>query len=143
PARDGRRQRFAAYGHVTDPSERVLLTLIADGFPGAGVWHLPGGGTDFGESAEAGLHREIIEETAQRPEIGALLRVSHRHQTRGADGRLMDWHGVRAVYAVRVSQPTAPQVLERNGSTAAASWFTLPEVLELPLTEVAQEALRP
>ena len=43
-------QRFGAYGYVTDPDGRVLLTLIADGYPGAGRWHLPGGGTDFGES---------------------------------------------------------------------------------------------
>lgn len=141
PARDGRRQRFAAYGHAVDPADRVLLTLIADGFPGAGLWHLPGGGTDFGETAEAGLRREIVEETAQHVEVGALLRVSHRHQTRGHDGRAVDWHGVRAVFAVRVSRPTVPRVLERGGSTAAAAWFTVAEALELGLTEVAHEAL--
>src|SRR5439155_19574078 len=39
-------QRFGAYGYVTDPDGRVLLTLIADGYLGAGRWHLPGGGTD-------------------------------------------------------------------------------------------------
>ena len=47
--RPRRGQRFGAYGLVTDPDSRVLLTLIAEGYPGAGRWHLPGGGTDFGE----------------------------------------------------------------------------------------------
>lgn len=141
PARGGRRQRFAAYGHVTDPDGNVLLTQVATGFPGADRWHLPGGGTDFGESAEAGLLREITEETAQEGEIGALLRVSHRHQTRGFDGKPVDWHGVRAVYAVRVARPSTPAVLERGGSTAAAAWFSAAAALELSLTEVAFEAL--
>jgi len=36
------------------------------GLPGRGRWHLPGGGTDFGEQATDGLVREIAEETDQR-----------------------------------------------------------------------------
>ena len=73
-------QRFAAYGLVTEPNGRVLLTLIADGYPGAGRWHLPGGGTDFGEAAADGLRREIVEETGQKAEITGLLSASHRYR---------------------------------------------------------------
>jgi ADP-ribose pyrophosphatase YjhB (NUDIX family) len=138
---DGRRQRFAAYGHVTDSAGNVLLTRIAAGYPGAGFWHLPGGGTDFGEPAEAGLRREIVEETGQHGEIGELLRVSHRHQVRGHGGRPVDWHGVRVVYAVRVREPSTPRVLERGGSTDRAAWFSVDGALELRLTEVAHDAL--
>ncbi len=141
PARDGRRQRFAAYGLVSGPDDEVLLTLIAPGFPGAGLWHLPGGGTDFGESAEAALRREIVEETAQDGVVGPLLGISHRHHTQGMRGRSVDWHGVRAVYAVRVERPTTPRVLEEGGSTAAASWFSVAQARDLPLTEVAHAAL--
>src|SRR2546421_270810 len=54
-----RRQRFAAYGVVTDPAGRYLLTRIAAGDPGAGTWHLPGGGTDFGGLPAARLLREL------------------------------------------------------------------------------------
>jgi ADP-ribose pyrophosphatase YjhB (NUDIX family) len=140
PASANRRQRFAAYGFVTDPAGRVLLTLIADGYPGAGRWHLPGGGTDFGEPAMAALHREIAEETGQQGEIGGLLRVSHRHQIRH-EGQSVDWHGVRVTYAVRVGQPSPPRVQERGGSTARAGWFPAAQALELPLTEVALQAL--
>src|SRR5579859_2988321 len=68
-----RRQRFAAYGLVTDPSGRYLLTRIAPGYPGAGSWHLPGGGTDWGETATAGLLREIVEETGQLGTVAELL----------------------------------------------------------------------
>jgi ADP-ribose pyrophosphatase YjhB (NUDIX family) len=126
---------------VTDPAGNVLLTRIASGYPGAGSWHLPGGGTDFGEPAETGLLREIVEETGQRGEIGDLLRVSDRHQLRGYDGRPVDWHGVRVVYAVRVERPSAARVIERGGSTAEAAWLPVDRALALPLTEVAREAL--
>jgi len=136
-----RRQRFAAYGLATDPAGNVLLTLISDGYPGAGRWHLPGGGTDFGESAAAGLVREIEEETGQHGLITGLVAVSHRHhrEARGPEGRAMDWHGVRAVYRVAVERPTEPRVMEQGGSTAAAGWFRPAEALELPLTEVAHD----
>ena len=136
-----RRQRFAAYALATDPAGHVLLTLISDGYPGAGRWHLPGGGTDFGESAAAGVVREIEEETGQHGLITGLIGVSHRHQrdARGPEGRTMDWHGVRVVYRVAVPEPTEPRVIDQGGSTAAAAWFLPVRALELPLTEVAYD----
>jgi 8-oxo-dGTP diphosphatase len=138
-----RHQRFAAYGLVTDPAGRVLLARISEGYPGAGRWHLPGGGTDFGESATDGLLRELIEETAQRGRITGLLSVSHRHQRDavGPERVAIDWHGVRVVFRAEVDQPTVPRVLEGNGSTVAASWFTPADALALDLTEVAYEAV--
>ncbi len=139
-----RRQRFAAYAFATDPSGNVLLTLIAQGYPGAGRWHLPGGGTDFGESAEAGLLREIVEETGQDGEIGPLLTVSHRHQPSvlGPEGVPMDWHGIRVIYRVLMAEPTTPTVMDGGGSTAAAAWFAPAAAADLPLTEVAFDVVR-
>jgi 8-oxo-dGTP diphosphatase len=138
-----RHQRFAAYGLVTDPIGRVLLAQIADGYPGAGRWHLPGGGTDFGETAADGLLRELIEETDQRGRITGLLTASHRH-TRDAVGPervAIDWHGVRVVFRAQVDQPGQPRVVEGNGSTQAAAWFSPADALGLELTEVAHDAV--
>jgi 8-oxo-dGTP diphosphatase len=136
-------QRFAAYGFATDPAGRVLLTQIARGFPGAGRWHLPGGGTDVGEQPAEALLRELYEETGQRGEIVGLLGVTHRrsHGLVGPEGYPMNWHAVRALYRVLVPEPTVPSVTEAaGGSTAAAAWFDPGEVPDLPTTEVVQWA---
>ncbi|HEX8345651.1 MAG TPA: NUDIX domain-containing protein, partial [Actinoplanes sp.] len=138
-------QRFGAYGVVTDPDDRILLTRIATGYPGAGRWHLPGGGTDHGEQPEAALARELFEETGQRGRVTRLLEISHRHDPAalGPERVPIDWHVIRALYRVEVDVPTEPVVTEgAGGSTAAAGWFPVNEAGALPLTEVAQGAVR-
>jgi 8-oxo-dGTP diphosphatase len=137
-------QRFAAYGVVRDPEGQVLLTQIAEGYPGAGRWHLPGGGTDFGEQPTEGLHRELYEETAQQGEATALLNVSHRHNPAavGPEGYPIDWATVRVLYRVFVPAPEKPRVTEAaGGSTAAAGWFGRDDLGVLDLTEFTRLAL--
>jgi 8-oxo-dGTP diphosphatase len=145
PARPvtGPRQRFAAYGLVTNPAGEVLLALISEGYPGAGHWHLPGGGTDFGESAADGLLRELVEETDQRGDIVGLIGASHRHNRNASRNRSnpVDLHGVRVVFRVTVAEPTPPRVNEESGSTSAAGWFPLTEAVRLPLTDLARDHL--
>jgi 8-oxo-dGTP diphosphatase len=139
-----RRQRFAAYGLVTDPAGRYLLTRIAEGYPGAGTWHLPGGGTDFGETPTDGLLREIVEETAQLGTVTALLNATHYHNPRalGPEGRPMDWHTVRVIYRVRVAGPTDPNVVEAvGGSTAEARWIYPADLERVRLNEFAKGAI--
>ncbi|MEV6526397.1 NUDIX domain-containing protein [Longispora sp. NPDC051575] len=138
-----RGQRFSAYGVVTDPAGRILLTLISENYPGAGTWHLPGGGTDFGEDSADGVLRELREETGQTGRITQLLTVSNMHNPAawGPEGRAMDWHGVRVTYRVIIDTPTDPVVGEVNGSTAAAGWFTAAEAATLRLNRPTFEAL--
>jgi 8-oxo-dGTP diphosphatase len=145
PGPDGlpRAQRFAAYAVATDPRGRLLLTQISKGYPGGGMWHLPGGGTDYGEQPGEALIRELAEETGQRGRLMALLGVaSHRDPASlGPEGYPIDWHGVRAFYRVMVDRPTRPRVHDTGGSTCAARWFTPAQVSALPVTEVTGEAL--
>lgn len=140
PGSTALRHRFGAYGLVTDPAGRVLLTLIAEGYPGAGSWHLPGGGTDYGEAPETGLLRELVEESGQVGRVVRLISVdSFHHPSRvGPEGRPLNWHTVRAIYTVVVAEPTEARVLELpGGSTARASWFTVDELRGLRLSDIA------
>jgi 8-oxo-dGTP diphosphatase len=145
PGPDGlhRAQRFAAYAVATDPAGRVLLTRVAPGYPGGGRWHLPGGGTDFGEQPGIALLRELVEETGQQGRLVGLLGVaSHRDAASlGPEGYPIDWHGVRAFYRVEVTAPAPLAVIDEGGSTDDARWHTVEECADLKLTEVTEEAL--
>jgi ADP-ribose pyrophosphatase YjhB (NUDIX family) len=137
-------QRFAAYGLVTDPAGRLLLCRIAPGYPGAGTWHLPGGGTDFGEQATDGLLRELAEEANQTGRVTALLAVSHFHNpaAMGPEGHAMDWQTVRVLYRAAVDAPTTPRVTEAaGGSTADAAWFHTAELPRLRLNQFARSSI--
>ena len=143
--RTGRVQRFGAYALATDPAGRMLLTLIAPGYPGAGRWHLPGGGTDHGETPEQALERELVEETSQRGRVDGLLEISHRHDPAavGPERVPIDWHVIRVLYRVRIDTPTDAVVTEAaGGSTEQAGWFTPGEAAALPLTESARAAVK-
>jgi 8-oxo-dGTP diphosphatase len=145
PLPPDRRQRFGAYGVVIDPAGRVLLAQIAPGYPGAGRWHLPGGGTDHGEQPESALLRELVEESGQLGRVIGLLDVSNLHNPAavGPEGRPLDWHGVRVIYRVEVASPTEPKVTElAGGSTATAAWFVPDRIPRLPLSDLAARALR-
>lgn len=142
--RSARVQRFAAYALVTDPAGRVLLTRIAAGYPGAGSWHLPGGGVDFGEEPTAGLLRELAEETNQHGRVTALLDVSHFHNpaARGPERRPIDWHTVRSLFRVEVDAPSVPSVTEAaGGSTAGAAWYARAELTGLRLNDFARTTI--
>jgi 8-oxo-dGTP diphosphatase len=145
PAPDAlpRGQRFAAYALATDPAGRVLLTEIAAGYPSAGRWHLPGGGTDHGEQPAAGVLRELYEESGQVGRVVELLGASGRHNPRalGPEGYPMDWHSVRVVYRVAVDEPTPPRVLDVGGSTVRSGWFERADIAALPVTDVVDWAL--
>jgi ADP-ribose pyrophosphatase YjhB (NUDIX family) len=142
-----RAQRFAAYAIATDPYDRLLLTRIAPGYPGAGCWHLPGGGTDYGEQPGTALIRELVEETGQQGRLIELLGVaSHRDAASlGPEGYPIDWHGVRAFYRVIVDAPTEVTIHDVGGSTSEARWMPLTEVTAMDddqFTEVTAEALK-
>src|SRR4051812_8165323 len=143
PGPDGlhRAQRFAAYAIATDPHDNLLLTRVAPGYPGAGCWHLPGGGTDYGEQPGTALIRELVEETGQQGRLVELLGVaSHRDAASlGPEGYPIDWHGVRAFYRVVVDKPTEVSVKDLGGSTSEARWMALEQVALLGEEEVTDD----
>lgn len=104
-----RERRITAIVACTDASGRVLLVRQIGG-PYAGAWLLPGGGVDEGESVEAGLRREMREETGcdiddvravasyevdERTQdfkaLVHLFRATARGETRAEDGSAIRW----------------------------------------------------
>lgn len=140
---DVRRQRLAALGLAVRDG-RVLLTRISGRGHHPGLWHLPGGGVDHGESPQAALVREFAEETGLEPTVGRLLGSHDVHFTGPApNGRQEDFHGIHLVYAVEVPDDAEPRVVEEDGTTDAVAWLPLEALRSgtLPLSDVTRTAL--
>ena len=91
-----------------------------------GLWGLPGGGIDVGESPSRALIREMAEETGQELEISHLLDVQTDHWIGRSPAQVVeDFHAVRIIYAASCPAPTDPVVHDRGGTTAAATWVPL------------------
>lgn len=135
-------QRLAAYALVVDEG-RLLMSQLSDWVGGAGgLWTLPGGGVDPGESPADGVVREVHEETGQEVVVDELVQVQSRHWVGdvAAGERHEDFHAVRLIYRATCPRPTPAHVVEVDGSTGAAAWVPLAEVGDLPLAEMVRLA---
>ena len=123
-----RRQRIAAYAYV-ERDGALLLTRNSALGPHPGVWTLPGGGIDHGESPPDTVLRELHEECGLDGKLGDLLTVDDHHFTGTApNGRREDFHAIRIVYRASVPGDTEPRVVEVDGTTDAVAWVPLTEV---------------
>jgi 8-oxo-dGTP diphosphatase len=130
--------RLAAYG-VIHRDDRVLLCRVSAGNLGAGLWTLPGGGMEFGESPEQGAAREVEEET------GYLARVTGPpaiHSDAGAwpfSAGPVRYHTIRFVYPMEITGGAERR--EVDGSTDEFGWFAPSELAGLPLADIVERAL--
>lgn len=136
---EARKQRVAAYVVITKGSE-ILLCRLSPKVTDEEIWHLPGGGVDFGEHPEEAVVREVWEETGLEVEVGPSVRVDSARS--GVAG---ERHALRLFYDGWLVDPThsTPEVQEVDGSTIDARWFPLEAVRDgaLPLSGAARFAL--
>lgn len=135
------RQRVAAYAVVV--SERgLLLTELSDRTGSPGLWTLPGGGIDPGESALEAVRREVWEESGQRIVEPTPLRVESDHWIgRAPSGHVEDFNAVRIVYRAQCPEPTDPVVHDVGGTTWRAAWFAPDLARGLRLSRTASRAV--
>lgn len=129
-------QRAGVYALVGD-RRRLLACRLAR----TGRWTLPGGGIDPDEQPDAALARELHEETGLELAQARLIGVPTAHWTgRAPDGVVEDFHAVQLLYRAEVL-PGEPRVVEVGGSTVEAAWFTVEELLGLPITYVVRSGI--
>jgi ADP-ribose pyrophosphatase YjhB (NUDIX family) len=100
---------------------KVLMIQRAD----SGKWSLPGGCLEPGETPEAAVIRETLEETAVKVCDPRYL-LAHQHD----DGDLVLFFWC-SPYGVRGSQVPVPQ----QGECLAAAWVPVAEVKDLDLEQ--------
>jgi ADP-ribose pyrophosphatase YjhB (NUDIX family) len=116
-------------GAVAVAGDRLLLVRRGRE-PGLGLWSVPGGRVEAGESLADALVRELAEETGVVGTCGALLGVAERLDH--------DHHFVILDYLVVVDEAVPPA----PGTDAdEAAWVPLAEVRELALVPGLAEFL--
>jgi ADP-ribose pyrophosphatase YjhB (NUDIX family) len=125
--------RFGWDGESPDPG----VVLVKRKFePLKGQWSLPGGGLEVGETLEAGLARELVEETGLIVDVGPIVEVFDRIVA-DAQGRTQ-YHFVLIDYVCR---PTGG--LLRAGSDVDAVALVDPGALDpFGLTDKARSVIR-
>ena len=110
---------------------RGRLLLIKRGHePGAGLWSLPGGRIEPGETDAEALVREMLEETGLTVEVGRLLGCVRRPGLRGDVIDIRD-------YAATVVGGT----LRPGDDAADARWVKTGDLPSLAITEGLAEVL--
>jgi 8-oxo-dGTP diphosphatase len=107
---------------IKDAAGRLLLIKRGHD-PGAGLWSLPGGRIEPGESDQQALAREVMEETGLTVQSRRLLGAV---ELPGADGTVID---VRDYLAVVTGGELAA-----GDDAADARWVAAAELDRLPLT---------
>jgi len=69
-------RRIPCVGAVIKDRDGRLLLIKRGHEPGAGLWSLPGGRIEPGETHQQAVAREVLEETGLRVEAGAVIDVS-------------------------------------------------------------------
>lgn len=106
-----------------------LVLLVKRGVePAKGLWSIPGGAVELGESLEEACAREVAEETGIAAEVGPLVEVVQRI-LRDGQGRV-EYHYVLADYLC-LAEPAEPKAAD---DAADARWVPLHEMEAMGLT---------
>jgi 8-oxo-dGTP diphosphatase len=117
-------------GAVIKDARGRLLLIKRGHAPGAGLWSLPGGRIEPGETDTEALVREVQEETGLVIETAQLIGTVQRP---GQHGDVLDIRD----YAATVTGGT----LSAGDDAADARWVDANELVSLPVTEGLTETL--
>jgi len=117
-------------GAVVFDAQGRLLMIQRGHDPGAGLWSIPGGRIEPGETDEQALVRELAEETNLQVMVGQLV---GRVRREGPGGTVIDIRDYTATVAAGT--------LRAGDDGADARWVTAAELARLEVTEGLIEAL--
>ncbi len=119
---------------VRDDQGRLLLVQRANE-PGRGLWSIPGGRIEPGESAQDAVIREVAEETGLTVVVTGLAGVVERAAPGGGVYVIED-------HVARLAAGVDPASLLAGDDASAAAWVPVTELDRLPCVDGLVAALR-
>jgi ADP-ribose pyrophosphatase YjhB (NUDIX family) len=115
----------AAVAFVQDHDGRALLVERSDN----GLWALPGGVQEIGETVAAAAERETLEETGYRVTVNGLIGIysDPKHVIAYSDGE------VRQQFAIAFRAELRSGAATTSGETPSVGWFSEQEAAELSM----------
>lgn len=110
--------RIPCVGGIVVHSGRILLVQRGQQ-PSVGLWSIPGGRLEPGETTEQGCAREVLEETGLRVEVGALVGTVERAAPGG---------GVYVIDDHLCAPTPGDQAVVAGDDAADARWFDRTEL---------------
>ncbi len=128
------RRPVAGVGVVILDGGKVLLVQKRNG-PFAGLWGVPGGKIELGETRIEAAHREVAEETGLEIELGDPIWIGEAI----GPGEEPAWHFTLVDF---VARPIGGR-LEPGDDAVAAKWVTPDEMRRLDLIPLMEALIEP
>ncbi|MFC6237470.1 NUDIX domain-containing protein [Longivirga aurantiaca] len=116
--------RIPCVGGIVVDAGKLLLVQRGQQ-PSLGLWSIPGGRLEDGESPEEGCAREVLEETGVRVAVGRLVGTVERDAPSGGIYVIADY-----LCAPRHDDGAQPEAVAGDDA-ADARWFDVAEVVAL------------
>ncbi len=128
-----------AVGALVVHQNKVLLILRGEA-PAKGMWAVPGGSVNIGETLQAAAEREVLEETGLQIKAGEVIYSFEKIQHDKAGQ--VQYHYVILDLEAEPLDPAQP--LTPADDAIEAGWFTLADLdrLNLPVSETTWTLLQ-
>lgn len=128
-----------AVGVLVVHQNKVLLILRGKA-PAKGMWAVPGGSVNIGETLQAAAEREVLEETGLQIKAGEVIYSFEKIQHDKAGQ--VKYHYVILDLEAKPLDPAEP--LTPADDAVEAGWFTLADLdrLNLPVSETTRTLLQ-
>ena len=115
--------------------DRKILLVKRRFEPGSGLWSIPGGLVELGETVREAALRELEEETGLKADINGIVDVV---DTIIREGGLVKYHYVIIVFE---AENPSGELRRCSEECIDAGWFRLGEALSMELTKTARKIL--